>query len=47
MHEPQGHLPSVSAETEPRAAAAVDLQHPLREFGVESEALYALGNVVE
>ena len=28
----QGHLPSASAETEPRAAAAADLQHPLREF---------------
>ena len=26
----QKHLPSVSAEIEPYAAAAADLQHPLR-----------------
>ena len=30
-----GHLPSAAAETKPCAAAAVDLQHPLREFRVE------------
>ena len=30
--EQQGHLPSASAETEPCAAAAVDLQHPLKEI---------------
>ena len=35
MTEQQGHLPSAFAETEPCAAAAVDLQHPLREFRVE------------
>ena len=35
MIEQQGHLPSASAETEPCAAAAADLQHPLREFRVE------------
>ena len=28
-------------ETEPHAAIAVDLQHPLREFSVESDALYS------
>ena len=28
----QGRLPSASAETELHAAAAADLQHPLREF---------------
>ena len=27
LHQQQGHLPSASAETEPWAAAAVDLQH--------------------
>ena len=32
-------LPSASLETEPRAAAAVDLQQPLREFRVEWGAL--------
>ena len=32
MTEQQGHLPSASAETEPCAAAAVDLQHPLKEI---------------
>ena len=31
----QGHLPSASAEVEPCAAAAVDLQLPLREFRAE------------
>ena len=31
----QEHLPSASAETEPLAAAAADLQDPLREFRVE------------
>ena len=31
----QEHLPSASAETEPFAAAAADLQDPLREFRVE------------
>ena len=30
--EQQGRLPSASAETEPCAAAAVDLQHPLQEI---------------
>ena len=30
----QAHLPSATAEIEPCAAAAVDLQHPLREFRV-------------
>ena len=40
----QGHLPSASAEIEPCAAAAVDLQHPLRVIWVESEALHAPGN---
>ena len=35
MTEQQGHLPSASVETEPRAAAAVDLQHPKREFRVQ------------
>lgn len=33
--EQQGHLPAAFAETEPCAAAAVDLQHPPREFRVE------------
>ena len=41
------HLPSASAETEPCAAAAVDLQRPRREFGVESEALCVPGKLVE
>ena len=31
----QRRLPSASLETEPRAAAAVDLQQPLRKFRVE------------
>ena len=31
----QEHLPSASTETEPFAAAAADLQDPLREFRVE------------
>ena len=35
MAEKRRHLPSASLETEPRAAAAVDLQQPLREFRVE------------
>ena len=35
----QGRLPSASVETEHWAAAAVDLQHPLREFRVENKAL--------
>ena len=30
--EQQRHLPSASAETEPHAAIAVDLQQPPREF---------------
>ena len=33
--EQQGHLPSAWIETEPCAAAAVDLQHLLREFRME------------
>ena len=33
--EQQRHWLSSSVETELRAAAAVDLQHPLREFRVE------------
>ena len=33
--EQQKHLPSASTETEPQAAIAVDLQHPLREFRLE------------
>ena len=36
-----GHLPSAGA------TAAVDLQHALSEFGVESEAFCASGNLVE
>ena len=32
--EPQRRLPSASMETEPPAAIAVDVQHPLREFRV-------------
>ena len=35
MTEQQGHLPSAFAETEPYAAAAVDLQHTLSESRVE------------
>jgi len=35
MTEQQEHLPSASVETESCAAAAVDLQHPLRKFKVE------------
>ena len=38
----QGHLPPASVEIEPCAAAAVDLQHPLRKFKVEC----APGNLV-
>ena len=37
--EQQENLPSASAETEPCAAAAVDLQHLLREFRVEGGTL--------
>ena len=33
--EQQGHFPSASVETEPCAAVAVDLQHPLGEFRME------------
>ena len=33
--EHQGHLPPASAETEPCAAAAADLQHLLRTLRVE------------
>ena len=33
--EQQRPLPSASAETEPHAAIAVDLQQPLREFRVK------------
>ena len=36
QQQQQGHLPSASAETEACAAAAADLQHPPREFRVES-----------
>ena len=38
-------LPSTSARIKPRATAAADLQHPLKEFRVESrnEALCAPG----
>ena len=43
----QGHLPSASAEIDPCAAAAVELQHPPKEFRVESEAPCALGKLVE
>ena len=43
----QGRLPSASVETEHWAAAAVDLQHPLREFRVETKALCAPQNLVE
>ena len=39
MTEQQRHLPPASVETEPHAALAVDLQHPLREFRVESDTL--------
>ena len=39
----QGHLPSASAEVEPGAAAAADLQAPWGEFRVGSEALSARG----
>ena len=38
MTEQQRHLPPASMETEPHAAIAVDLQKPLREFRVESDA---------
>ena len=38
MSEQQGHQPSASAEIEPRASAAVDLQRPMKEFR-GSEAL--------
>ena len=34
MSEQQKHLPSASKKTEPLAAAAADLQQPLREFRV-------------
>ena len=43
----QGHLPSASAEIDPWAAAAVELQHPPKEFRVEREALCVLGKLVE
>ena len=33
--EQQGHLPSASMETERCAAAAIDLQRPLREFRMD------------
>ena len=40
MTAQQRHLPSVfSAEIEPHAATAVDLQQPLREFKVEGGTL--------
>ena len=39
MTEQQRHLPSASADIEPHAAAAVDLQQPLRKFRVEWSAL--------
>ena len=42
----QGHLPSASVETEPYAAAAADLQRPLRGIQVKSEALCAPGKLV-
>lgn len=35
----QWRLPSASVEIEPCAAAAVDFQHPLREFKVEVDTL--------
>ena len=38
VSEQQGHQPSASAEIEPRASAAVDLQRPMKEFR-GSEAL--------
>ena len=43
----RGHLPSASAETDSCAAAAAELQHSPKEFRVESEALCALGKLVE
>ena len=45
--EQRGHLPSASAETEPCATAAVDLQHPLRKFRVENGALNAPEKLME
>ena len=42
----QRHLPSASAETEPYAAAAADLQRPLRGIRVKSETLCAPGKLV-
>ena len=37
-------MPSASAGIEPCAAAAADLQHPLKGITVESEALWLQGN---
>lgn len=42
----QRHLPSASAETDPYAAAAADLQRPLRGIRVKSETLCAPGKLV-
>ena len=41
----QGPLPPTSAETEPHAAVAGDLRHPLRKVRVETEAPCAPGNL--
>ena len=39
MTEQQEHLTTASAEIEPRAATAVDLQHPLKECRVKGSTL--------
>ena len=39
MSEQKRRLPSASTEIEPHAAIAIDLQQPLRKFGVEGGTL--------
>ena len=43
----EGHLLSASGETDPRAPAAGDRQHPKKEFRVGREALWGPGNLGE